>query len=246
MASEYLRVADTETRLVSVVHALSVVVAAFLMGGLVFAFVVDAVLGFAGFSRTSTVYYITLFAAQFTGFGVVVFGYLSLRDKWDLFEVRIPTAKDVGWVAAGFGGIFVTALVIGWIVSLLGTQTAQNQVVEVGRTNPNLYLYMVPIALLFVGPAEELVFRGVVQGLLRRAYGVVPAVLATSVFFGVAHIFALTGSGKVTYMAIAAAMGLILGALYEHTENLVVPALVHGLWNAFLFAGLWASSFVST
>ncbi|MEA5388608.1 CPBP family intramembrane glutamic endopeptidase [Haloarculaceae archaeon H-GB11] len=245
MASDYVRVADTETRLVSVVHAVAVVVAAFLMGGLVLAFVADAALGAAGIGRDSTVYYVTLFAAQFTGFGVVVVGYLALRDQWDLFEVSVPSLKDLAWVVAGFLGILGTAAGIGWVVSQLGTQTAQNEVVEIGQTNPDLYLYMIPIALLFVGPAEELVFRGVVQGLLRRAYGVVPAVLATSVFFGVAHIFALTGSGKVTYMAIAAAMGLILGALYERTENIVVPALVHGGWNAFLFLGLWATSAAS-
>lgn len=98
---------------------------------------------------------------------------------------------------------------------------------------------MVPISLLLVAPGEELIFRGVVQGLFRRAYGPVPAILITSALFGVAHYLALSGSGKLVYVAVAAILGLVLGTVYELSDNLVVPTLAHGVWNSYLFLGQW-------
>jgi membrane protease YdiL (CAAX protease family) len=32
---------------------------------------------------------------------------------------------------------------------------------------------------------------------------------------------------------------MILGAIYEKTENIVVPSLVHGVYNAILFTSLY-------
>lgn len=241
MASDYVRVADTRTRIVNLLHSIGVVVAAFLVG-FVLAFLVAQALSLVGLGREDTLTLVALFAAQFTGFGLVVLAYVVVRDERDLFGIRVPTLRDLGWVAVGFVALFVAALVISAVIRALGAQTATNQVVTEGQQNPQLFLYLIPIAVLFVGPGEELVFRGVVQGLLRRAYGVGPAIVVTSVFFGVAHIFALTGSGKVTYMAVAGAMGVVLGLVYERTENIVVPSAIHGLWNAFLFGSLWVTS----
>ncbi|MFB6183890.1 MAG: lysostaphin resistance A-like protein [Haloarculaceae archaeon] len=241
MESDYVRVADTQSRLRNVGYAIAVVIGAFLTGYLL-AFVVGQALLLAGFGREDTITLVVLFAAQFTGFGLAVLAFVTIRDERDLFGIHVPTLRDLGWIAIGFVGLLAAALALSVVLSQFGAQTATNQVVTEGQRNPDLFLYLVPISVLFVGPGEELVFRGVVQGLLRRAYGVVPAVLVTSAFFGVAHIFALTGTGKTAYMAIAAAMGIVLGLLYERTENVVVPAAVHGLWNAFLFGSLWLTS----
>jgi membrane protease YdiL (CAAX protease family) len=35
-------------------------------------------------------------------------------------------------------------------------------------------------------------------------------------------------------------LGLILGGLYERTDNILVPIVVYGIYNAMLFAGQWA------
>jgi membrane protease YdiL (CAAX protease family) len=34
-------------------------------------------------------------------------------------------------------------------------------------------------------------------------------------------------------------LGCILGFVYEQTDNLVVPALIHGVYNAILFSLLY-------
>lgn len=239
MASDYYRVTDWRTRAESLGHSLGLVVAAFVLGyalaavsagGLRAAGVVSA-----GLESPPPIALVILFAAQFLGFALAVLAYLHWRDRYDLFRIGLPSLLDVAWMVGGFVALFLAALAVSLLVQALGAETATNQVVELGQQNPVLFLYLVPVTILFVAPAEELLFRGAVQGLLRRAYGVVPGIILASALFGVAHWLALTGGGRVTYVAIAAVLGLVLGTVYELSENLVVPIAIHGAWNAFLF-----------
>jgi membrane protease YdiL (CAAX protease family) len=94
---------------------------------------------------------------------------------------------------------------------------------------------MIPVTLLFVAPAEELVFRGVAQGLLKRSFGPVPGIVASSALFGVGHYLAAGSGDAWTLVLVSGALGLILATIYEYTENIAVPTLAHGLWNAGLF-----------
>jgi membrane protease YdiL (CAAX protease family) len=126
--------------------------------------------------------------------------------------------------------------VLAEVLSQLGIQSAANNAITQGQQQPEYLLYLIPVALLFNAPAEEFLFRGVVQGLFRKAYGPLPAVVMASALFGVVHYFALGGQGsKWAYVAIAAVLGLLLGLLYEKTENLAVPIAVHGIYNALQF-----------
>jgi len=238
--TETVRVSDWQTRLVSVGHSLGIVVAAFGVGLLV------ALVLSAGASSVlpsgNPVVTLSLMAGQFLGFILVAVAYAELFDHRDLLPFRVPSLRDIGFVVLGFVSLFVVALLSGYIIQLLGADQAQNQAVELGRQDPVLFLYLIPVAIFLVGPGEEMIFRGIVQGLLKRAYGFVPGLIGASVLFGIVHVVALSGPGKVTYMVIAAALGLVLGLLYEYTENLVVPSLVHGVWNAFLFGSLYVSS----
>nr|WP_233265024.1 CPBP family intramembrane glutamic endopeptidase [Halomarina oriensis] len=101
-----------------------------------------------------------------------------------------------------------------------------------------LLLLLVPLSLVLVGPGEELFYRGVVQGWLRESFGPVGAVLTASVLFASIHVPGLVGASAtsvVATLAIITFLAVYLGALYEYTGNLVVPALVHGLYNATQF-----------
>ncbi|HKL29874.1 MAG TPA: type II CAAX endopeptidase family protein [Natrialbaceae archaeon] len=223
-----------------ILHSVLVVVAAFVVGIVIAILGGSLVLGTELASgQESTGFFLTTSILQFVGFGLVVLAYLEWRSQWDLINVSLPSLRDVAWVVLGFVGLFAAVYVIGVIITLLGQQTAENAVVTEGQQNPVLFLYMIPVTILFVAPAEEFLFRGVVQGLFRRAYGSVVAVLAASGMFGVVHWIALSGGGKVTYIAVAAVLGLALGAVYERTKNILVPIAVHGLYNALLFSIQW-------
>ncbi|WP_254279346.1 CPBP family intramembrane glutamic endopeptidase [Haloarcula marina] len=242
----YVSVADGRTVVTSVVRALAVVAAAFILAALF------GQLGMAAFgvdtldpSQVAPGLYAALNALAFVGFIVAALGFVVVRDDRSLIHVRSPTPGDVGWALVGVVGIFVGAMVMGVVVEVLSyladalfgvvVETGQNSIITQGRSNPQLFLWMVPVALLFVGPAEELVFRGVVQGLLRRSFGLVPGLVLASALFGVGHYFAISSGSAWTYILVAGSLGLVLGAIYEYTESIAVPALAHGLWNAGLF-----------
>ncbi|MFB6194938.1 MAG: lysostaphin resistance A-like protein, partial [Haloplanus sp.] len=164
---------------------------------------------------------------------------------WDLLQVKMPSLRQVGLVAVGVVVLVFAQVAIARLLTALGVRVAQNQVVATGQQDPRYFLYMIPVAILLVGPFEELVFRGGVQGILRRTWGPSVAIVVASVLFGLLHWFALTGSGavaKVPYVTVAAMLGLVLGYLYERSRNLVVPAVVHGLYNTVLFGAQYLAA----
>jgi membrane protease YdiL (CAAX protease family) len=179
---------------------------------------------------------VVLAVFQFVGFGVAVGGYLAVTREWDLLQVGVPTPYHLGLVAVGIVTLLGAQIGIAQVLSAFSVDVAQNQVIATGQQDPRYFLYMIPVAILLVGPFEELVFRGGVQGILRRTWGPTVAIAVSSALFGLVHWFALTGTGsRVPYVTIAAVLGLVLGYLYERSRNIVVPAVVHGLYNSVLF-----------
>ena len=198
--------------------------------------------GLLGFSLSppSLEVIVTNSILQYVGFFVVVWGYIAYTDSETLIRVRRPTLRDLIWTVTGLVGVFAAVSVASIVVSVIGADQAQNSVVSLGQENPDLFLLMIPITLLFVAPGEELLFRGVVLGLFRRSTGTVPAIVISSVMFGVVHYIALAGSGKLTYIGVTILLGLLLAGVYELTNNILVPIIVHGIYNAILFASQWA------
>jgi membrane protease YdiL (CAAX protease family) len=91
-------------------------------------------------------------------------------------------------------------------------------------------------SILLVGPAEELLFRGAIQGRLRRAFGPVGAIVITSLLFVPLHLPTYSGSAIAiaAFMVIVFVASAVLGYVYERTGNLAINALIHGLYNAAL------------
>lgn len=241
MDTDSLAIGDTRLRLQSVLHSLGLIVAAFVAGiGLatVGLLALDA-LGVTvqvGDQIAADVSAI-ISALQYVGFIAVCLGYLSWRDDADdLFSIGLPSLRHLGWTVIGLVGLFVLLNVVSVIIATLGVEPAENVAITMGREQPILLLYLLVVTVVFTAPAEELLFRGLVQGLFRRAYGVVPGLILASALFGVAHYIALGGGGsRAVYVIVAGVLGLVLGWLYERTGNLMVPILVHGAYNAIIF-----------
>ena len=83
---------------------------------------------------------------------------------------------------------------------------------------------------LMAGVGEELLFRGVIQAGLEGFIGPVTALVVASLLFGVAH--ALTTA----YFILTCLMGFYLGWLYQATGNLLVPIMVHFLYDWIVLA----------
>ncbi len=248
MASEYYRAADLETRVESLVHSVALVVAAFTFGTL-FLLTSASVLRAFGFevetmAALPPLQYAALTATQFVGFFAVIGFYVRFHRGGELFSIEVPSLRALLWIVGGFVGLFAAATVLSAVFQAIGADTAVNQVSKQISDHPALVFYMIPITFLFVAPAEELLYRGLVQGLFRRAYGVVPAVVLSSLLFGAPHYFALLGPGdtKLPTIVLITVLGLVLGTLYELTDNLAVPIVVHACWNTFSFMSQYADA----
>ncbi len=88
--------------------------------------------------------------------------------------------------------------------------------------------------LLFVGIAEELLFRGLIQQDLGRVLGWKWGLILASAMFAVMH---LTWR-SIPELGFVFLAGLILGALYWKTKSLVAPIVAHGINNVMLVAVL--------
>lgn len=85
-------------------------------------------------------------------------------------------------------------------------------------------LHLLVIALA-AGIGEELLFRGVLQPVAERLLPTLAALVVVSLLFGLCH--AITP----TYALIATIIGAYLGALLLFTGNLLVPIVVHALYD---------------
>jgi len=235
------RFGEADARLRCVTHSALLLVAAVLAGSLLVVAAGD-LLRAAGFTEETApvLVSVTTLSMNFVGFLTVGLGYVGWRDARSLLGLRAPTRRDLGWIVLGSVGLAALVNGLGLLADAAGLETAENVVVGLGRENPELFVVLVPVQFLLTAPAEELLFRGLVQGLFRPAYGAVPAVLIASALFGLVHYPALAGSeGVVVVIGILTATGLLLGALYEYTGNLLIPVFVHAIWNALLFATLY-------
>lgn len=170
-------------------------------------------------------------------FGGVSLAYVRYRGLGPSFiGVRVPTPRDMAWIGGGYLLAFAAVLLAALVVGATGAEAAPNQVSELGLEAPVVLLLLVPISLLLVGPGEELLFRGVVQGTLRESFGPASAVVLASAIFASVHFVALTGGvgARLTTISILFFPSLVFGAAYERTGNLAVSALIHGLYNSTL------------
>jgi membrane protease YdiL (CAAX protease family) len=108
---------------------------------------------------------------------------------------------------------------------------------------PPLSLLIAELALLLVvvGPAEELLFRGLVQTGINGSVSAElrllgwPLRLGTvlaAVAFGLSHLVNLTYQPIGTtaeQVLIAIVIGLVIGVVYDRTRNLIGAAVLHGL-----------------
>jgi len=181
---------------------------------------------------------LSLVLTQGISFGGVALGYLRIRElPLSFVGVRVPNLRDLGWATSGYLVVMGGYVLLVVLVTLTGVRTARNQVTDLGAQDPAIFLALVPLSFLLVGPGEELLFRGIIQGTLREVFGPVGAIGLSSLVFAAVHVLSVSGpaSGTLVYVGVVFVLALVLGTAYERTDNLVVPILIHGGYNATLF-----------
>ncbi|MFW5922037.1 MAG: CPBP family intramembrane glutamic endopeptidase [Halodesulfurarchaeum sp.] len=185
-----------------------------------------------------------VFVTTAIGFVATGAGYLRLRgiSLRSYVSVRRPGFGDLLWAVGGYVAALSLVFASGVVLTILQAEPeTTNQAAELGMENPELLLWLVPLSMLVVAPGEELLFRGVVQGRLREGFDAKVAIPATAALFAAVHYFSLTGAAEARLMAITILFfpSLVFGFAYERSENLLVPIVIHGLYNSTLVLALY-------
>lgn len=232
---------EERSRFVAVLVAVGLGVVGFFVGALVAQ--IGAALSMAVFGIERGTPSMTLVGLLGQGVGLVGVGYVYLRSR-DLplsyLRVHRPDWRDVGVVVVGFVALFAYLTAVVAVVNYLDVPLAEHSVVEVIERNPSVALLLVPASVLVTGPTEEFLYRGVVQSRLRERFAVPATVLVAAAPFALVHIpayllFSTLTETMTTVAVVLFPLGILLGLYYEYTDNLVVPAVVHGVYNAVIF-----------
>ncbi|MFP4572153.1 MAG: CPBP family intramembrane glutamic endopeptidase [Desulfobacterales bacterium] len=137
-------------------------------------------------------------------------------------QIKKGLVRGAIW-SAGFGCI---AALVGAVFYAAGFAPLDMINVSLPKTTGRLLVFFAVGGI--VSPfAEELIFRGVLFGVLRR-WGALAAILGSSLLFAIAH---NTGGIPV----VQAVGGLVFALSYEMEKNLLVPVIIHVTGNLALF-----------
>ncbi|WIV66012.1 CPBP family intramembrane glutamic endopeptidase [Natrialbaceae archaeon AArc-T1-2] len=188
---------------------------------------------------------ITMMALNFGGFFLAGAIYLAYTGRgWSYVDLRLPTKRDLLWIVGTTVGSILFIIAFGIVVQLLELPSAPNEIVTVVGDDQVLLLAMFAIVVFANAPAEEFLFRNVIQKRLYEGYSTGVAIVLASVIFTVVHFPAfLTGGGPMlaTLVSLTAIFvgSLIFGYAYAKTDNLVVPTAAHAGFNLFQFGLLY-------
>lgn len=175
-----------------------------------------------------------------------VASYYEDRFGWTTREhvqigAAVPDLRELGVVALGWiaavVGFFVSSIVLQTLAPTVPEEAGEQGIQDVGTGQPELLLLLIPVMFLVVAPIEEFLFRGVVQGRLREVLSRWPGVLLASALFTAIHYLGLSGGRPLANVAVLSVLlvpAVVFGVVYEVTGNLVVPVLVHALYNSTL------------
>jgi len=207
-----------------------------IVGGV--AFVIPVVV--LGLDVASVPVFLGLTAAGQLGFLVVAYAYARYADL--RVRLAVPDRRDLGLAVGGTLAALLVAMALSVVLALLGLLPG-SVLSEAATGTPTLLLGLAFLSIVLVAPAEEFLFRGVIQTRLRRAFGPAGAIAIASLLFGSLHLANFTGTVApvVAGALLITVVGAVFGVLYERAGNLVVPILAHGAYNTVLFGIAFAS-----
>lgn len=176
------------------------------------------------------------FVAGYVGWALAGIAYLLASGRgWASLDVAVPTRRDVRYVALGLVASLAAFGVLQAAVTLFDAPAIEHAVADrAGASDPTFLVLLAVLFLAVNAPVEEFLFRNVVQKRLAEAIPERTAIVAASLLFAAVHLPAYFAADPVavavslTPLAVVAA---IWGRIYARTDNVLVPALCHGLYN---------------
>ncbi|SDD22233.1 CPBP family intramembrane glutamic endopeptidase [Natrinema hispanicum] len=174
---------------------------------------------------------------------LVVGAFLKVTDRdLSFIDLRRPTLRDIVWIVGGIIVLFGVLYAISLSMQATGVESADHATTQNAEKAPEMLLVLIPLAILVIGPFEELLYRNVIQKSLYETFSRAGAVVVASVIFAAVHVLAYSTAGLgavIASLGTIFGLSIVLGVIYERTDNLVMPALVHGIYNAVVFTNLY-------
>jgi membrane protease YdiL (CAAX protease family) len=183
--------------------------------------------------------------------GAVTIGLLYFRvsDKGvDYIDIHIPNKRQLAIIVGGTLALLIAFFAIGAGTSFFegaeASEHSMQQTVSNGNIDPQFILLMIPISFLAIGPSEEFIFRNLVQKRLYEDFTKTASILIASIIFALVH-FPTYATGAFSEVLISLGsvfvFSVILGAAYGWTGNLLIPSVMHGTYNAVIFANWYTA-----
>lgn len=155
-------------------------------------------------------------------------------------QIRVPSLRGGSLIVLATVGLFVLNRGMLMLLHTAGYDFTY-ALVRAFEAHPVLLLAMAGVSILLVGPAEELLFRGAIQGRLGQAFGPIGAIVITSLLFTPLHVEPVSAVALAAILGLVFISSVVFGSLYERTGNLASSILAHGLYNATIFVSVYIS-----
>lgn len=124
---------------------------------------------------------------------------------------------------------------VGYFIATLMLPFAAEQVGSIYTIRQEAPLWVIGLLLVFwIGPAEEIFWRGFVQRRLCGRYGLLAGFVLTAAIYALVHVW----SFNLMLIAAAAVAGGFWGLLFLATRRLWPCIISHALWDVMIFV-LW-------
>lgn len=167
---------------------------------------------------------------QFLFYAAVYAGFVAV------FKLRYNrrALPSLGWVPSGINPLFAAAggIVLSIVLSLLGQllHTPETNFIDRLVNSWFSFALLAATAVLVAPFFEELLFRGFLQPLLSRTFGVAAGVLLTAALFGSLHLFQYSLAWQ--YALIIFLAGVVFGWLRARTGSVIPGTLMHCCFNS--------------
>jgi membrane protease YdiL (CAAX protease family) len=138
-----------------------------------------------------------------------------------------PCASDIALVCGSvvFSKIFLTGIFAVYLAAIGQTDHVQAGFEDYHIRTPLEHLTAFACMSVADPLGEELLFRAVLLAAIARRFGVRAGVIGSGLIFGAVHM-------DPVFFPMLALDGILWGALYVKTRNIIVPMVGHGLSNA--------------
>ncbi len=187
-------------------------------------------------------YFITILSALIPVCILIVF-----KRRFKSYGLHFKNARwDILWSL-----IFVFLIIIPSLITIMFGFAS----FDITKSQPQYFISTLIFQMIFTGLCEEIYFRGYIQSRLNEDFDhpyvaenikFGPGVIIAAVLFGFGHVInpfrMIIGIFDFNIFSglFAAQFGMLIGLIREKTGNILIPILIHGLYNGFVsfFSGL--------